>query len=142
MLQPTHAQTPTIQISVINESTVLTDADVAPVIAASVLRRECYNQVFNIGADTPCSVLELANEIARAFQVTPKVQHLQARNEVLHAYASHDKLRSCFRDLPAPTSLNAGVTKMASWVRKMGPRKPTEFSNIEIFDKLPPSWIK
>ena len=34
MPQPTHAQTPTIPISVINESTVLADADVAPVVAA------------------------------------------------------------------------------------------------------------
>jgi hypothetical protein len=34
MPQPTHVQTPTIQISVINESTVLADSDVAPVVAA------------------------------------------------------------------------------------------------------------
>jgi hypothetical protein len=34
MPQPTHAQTPTIQISVINESTVLADTDVVPVVAA------------------------------------------------------------------------------------------------------------
>jgi hypothetical protein len=34
MPQPTHAQTQTIQISVINESTVLADKDVAPVVAA------------------------------------------------------------------------------------------------------------
>src|SRR5580700_7345787 len=34
MPQPTHAQTPTIQISVINESTVLNDADIVPVVAA------------------------------------------------------------------------------------------------------------
>jgi len=34
MPQPTHAQTPTIQISVINESTVLADGDVIPVVAA------------------------------------------------------------------------------------------------------------
>jgi hypothetical protein len=34
MLQSTHAQTPTIQISVINESTVLTDAEVTPVVSA------------------------------------------------------------------------------------------------------------
>jgi hypothetical protein len=34
MPQPSHAQTPTIQISVINESTVLADADVVPVVAA------------------------------------------------------------------------------------------------------------
>src|SRR5277367_4820255 len=34
MPQPTHVQTPTIQISIINESTVLADSDVAPVVAA------------------------------------------------------------------------------------------------------------
>src|SRR5580692_9534483 len=34
MTQPTHVQTPTIQISVINESTILTDAEVVPVVAA------------------------------------------------------------------------------------------------------------
>ena len=34
MPQPTHAQTQTTQISVINESTVLADADVVPVVAA------------------------------------------------------------------------------------------------------------
>src|SRR5271155_5671574 len=34
MPQPTHAQTQTIQISVINESTVLADKDVVPVVAA------------------------------------------------------------------------------------------------------------
>jgi hypothetical protein len=34
MPQPTHVQTSTIQISVINESTVLADSDVAPVVAA------------------------------------------------------------------------------------------------------------
>jgi hypothetical protein len=34
MLQPTLAQTSTVQISVINESTVLADTDVAPVVAA------------------------------------------------------------------------------------------------------------
>ena len=34
MPQPTHAETPTIQVSIINESTVLADADVTPAVAA------------------------------------------------------------------------------------------------------------
>ena len=41
MPQPTHAQTQTIQISVINESTVLADADVVPVAAA--LQKQVIN---------------------------------------------------------------------------------------------------
>jgi UDP-glucose 4-epimerase len=39
--------------------------DVAPVIAASVVRPACYNQVFNVGADKPYSVLEVAQVVAR-----------------------------------------------------------------------------
>jgi hypothetical protein len=41
MPQTTHAQTPTIQISVINESTVLADTDVTPVVA--VLQKQVTN---------------------------------------------------------------------------------------------------
>jgi hypothetical protein len=41
MPQPTHAQVATIQISVINESTVLTDAEVTPVVA--VLQKQVTN---------------------------------------------------------------------------------------------------
>jgi UDP-glucose 4-epimerase len=117
-------------------------ADVAPVIASSPLHGSCYNQVFNIGADSPCTVLELAQELARAFNVQPVINHLPARNEVVHAYASHDKLRRFFPNLPAPTSLRDGVARMSAWVRSVGPQQPTEFSDIEILEKLPPSWRK
>jgi UDP-glucose 4-epimerase len=115
-------------------------ADVAPFIAESALRPECYNQVFNIGADIPCTVLELAHQLAMAFGVTANIEHLPARNEVVHAYASHDKLRRYFKNLREPTRLSVGIAKMAAWVRQMGPRQPTKFSNIEITEKLPPSW--
>jgi UDP-glucose 4-epimerase len=39
--------------------------DVAPVIAASIARPESYNQVFNVGADKPYSVNELATVVAK-----------------------------------------------------------------------------
>jgi hypothetical protein len=56
MLQPTHAQTPTIQISVINESTVLADADVVPVIAA--LQKQVTNDFRPVwGVDAQLSIL-------------------------------------------------------------------------------------
>jgi UDP-glucose 4-epimerase len=116
-------------------------SDVAPVIAASVLNEKCANQVFNIGADLPCTVLELAQEVSRAFGVAPEIRHLAARNEVVDAYASHEKLRNFFDGtLPAPTPLREGIAKMAAWVRQTGWRKPIEFSEIEITENLPPSW--
>jgi hypothetical protein len=56
MPQPTHAQTPTIQISVINESTVLADADVVPVVAA--LQKQVTNDFLPVwGADAELGIV-------------------------------------------------------------------------------------
>src|SRR5580693_6291606 len=56
MPQPTHAQTLTTQISVINESTVLADADVAPVVAA--LQKQVSNDFRPVwGTDAELSIL-------------------------------------------------------------------------------------
>ncbi len=56
MPQPTHAQTPTIQISVINESTVLANADVVPVVAA--LQKQVSNDFRPVwGTDAELSIV-------------------------------------------------------------------------------------
>ena len=114
--------------------------DVAPIIAQSPLEPKVYNEVFNIGSDIPISVLELANEVARAFNIEPSIQFLDAREEVLHAFSSHDKLRKYFPEAAKTTPLNVGIDKMAKWVKEKGPRQPVEFKNIEIRKKLPQSW--
>ncbi|GJM43022.1 MAG: UDP-glucose 4-epimerase [Ardenticatenaceae bacterium] len=113
--------------------------DVAPYIAKSVTMPQAYNQVFNIGADQPYTILELANAVAKAFGIPPQIQHLSARNEVVHAYANHDKAQ---RILGAETTvdLTSGLTEMANWVRQVGSRQVTLFNNIEISKNLPPSW--
>jgi UDP-glucose 4-epimerase len=116
--------------------------DVAPIIARAPLVPAAYGEVFNIGADRPCTVLELAHEIAHAFGTPPNLRHLDPRNEVVHAYSSHDKLRRAFPDLPAPIPLAEGVRRMAEWVKRSGPRPPVEFENIEVTRNLPPSWAK
>jgi UDP-glucose 4-epimerase len=115
--------------------------DVAPVIARSPEVKDAHQRIFNIGADHQCSVLDLAREVARAFDVEPKVVHLPARKEVLHAYASHDQLRRYFN--PPPTvSLTEGIRRMADWCRVVGPMQPVEFGEVEVAVNLPPSWVK
>ncbi|MBE0669376.1 MAG: NAD-dependent epimerase/dehydratase family protein [Anaerolineales bacterium] len=114
--------------------------DVAPVIARSPLNPSAYNEAFNIGADSPCTVLELAREVADAFGVAPQVVHLESRNEVIHAYATHEKLGSIFHDLTRPTSFRDGIRIMADWVKRAGSREPVVFDNVEVTDNLPPSW--
>jgi UDP-glucose 4-epimerase len=116
--------------------------DVAPVIARSPLVAKSHNQVFNIGADRPCTALELAHEVARAFGVEPRIVHLDPRNEVKHAYSSHEKVREVFPELPESTPLAEGIPPMAEWVKSVGARKPIEFDDIEVHRNLPPSWAK
>ena len=63
-------------------------SDVAPVIARSVEVPGAYNQIFNVGADTPYTVNELAETVALAMGIEPQIKHLPARNEVKYAYSS------------------------------------------------------
>jgi UDP-glucose 4-epimerase len=113
--------------------------DVAPVIARAPLVVAARQQIFNVGADKPYSVLELAEEVASAFGVAPSIAHLPARNEVVHAFASHEKARSVFSP-PDPVPLRDGIARMARWARARGSFTPVTFGDIEVARGLPPSW--
>jgi UDP-glucose 4-epimerase len=113
--------------------------DVAPVIARAPLVPAAAGGVFNIGADTPYTILELAEEIAAAFDRPCRLKHLPPRNEVVHAFSDHSKLHRVFNPPPA-VDLKTGIRRMAEWVKARGPATPVKFSDIEIRDKLPASW--
>ncbi|RYE56509.1 MAG: NAD-dependent epimerase/dehydratase family protein [Sphingobacteriales bacterium] len=113
--------------------------DVAIPITNSVNIPQAYNQVFNIGADKPYPVNELAQVVCDEFGVDPSISYLAARNEVLHAYSDHTKAHSVFGD-PTGINLRQGITRMAEWARRVGARQSQEFGNIEITEKLPEGW--
>jgi UDP-glucose 4-epimerase len=114
--------------------------DVAPVIAACIARPESYNQIFNVGADQPYSVNELAQIVAEAMGVAPQIQYLDARHEVVHAYCTHEKARAFFGDLIKNVPLKTGVARMAAWAKKVGARQGKPFARIEVRKNLPSSW--
>ena len=114
--------------------------DVAPVIAASIARPKSYNEIFNVGADKPYSVNELATVVAKTMGAQANIKHLEARNEVVHAYSAHEKVQKHFGDLIKNVSLEEGVAKMAAWAKKAGARQGKPFEGIEVRRNLPPSW--
>jgi UDP-glucose 4-epimerase len=114
--------------------------DVAPVIASVWNQPEVWNQVYNVGADTPYEVRHLAEVVSREFGVEPKIKFLDERKEVKHAYCSHDKVRKFFPKIGAPVSLEEGVRRMAVWARKAGSRTGERFENIEVPINMPPNW--
>jgi UDP-glucose 4-epimerase len=113
--------------------------DVAPMMAEAIDTPESWNETFNVGADQPYSLLELANAVAAAMDVAPRIQHLEPRHEVQHAHSSHAKARRVFGDR-AQTTLAAGLARMAAWVRTHGARRSAAFEGIEIARQLPPAW--
>ena len=113
--------------------------DVAIPITNAVNTPAAYNQVFNIGADKPYPVNELATVVCEEFGVEPNITYLSARNEVLHAYSDHTKAHKVFGD-PTGIDLKEGITRMAEWARRVGARQSQEFGNIEITEKLPDGW--
>jgi UDP-glucose 4-epimerase len=113
--------------------------DLAPQIARSVKVRKAYNEIINIGADKPYSVNELAYVVASAFGVTPSITYLAPRNEVQHAYSSHEKAKKIF-GRGSGVSLEKGVHRMAQWAMKVGARRSSPFKNIELRKNLPASW--
>ena len=115
-------------------------SDVAPVIARSIEKPEAYNQVFNVGAETPYTVNQLAETVARAMGVEPQIRHLPARNEVKYAYSSHEKAQKFFGAVQ-PVSLDEGVQKMATWVKDHGARKSQKFENVEVTKNFPVAWL-
>jgi UDP-glucose 4-epimerase len=115
-------------------------SDVAPIIACAVENPEAYNQIFNVGADTPYSVNELARTVALAMGVEPQIKHLPARNEVKYAYSSHVKVEKFF-GAPRLVSLEEGVSRMAAWVKDHGARKSQKFENVEVTKNFPVAWL-
>ncbi len=113
--------------------------DVAPILAASVNYPEARNQVFNIGADVPYTVNELARVVIEAMGVEQRVVHLDPRKEVKVAFSDHSKAAHVFGTRHS-VSLEDGIRAMAAWVKKHGARASSVFENIEVVKNMPPSW--
>lgn len=113
--------------------------DVAPLLAAAVDTPAAYNEIFNVGADTPYSVRELAVAVMEAMDIKGALRNLPARVETLHAYADHSKARDVFGPRK-PTPLQEGLAQMANWAKSVGARKSKPFAAIEIEKDLPEIW--
>ena len=113
--------------------------DVAPIIAGSVTVAEARNQVFNVGADLPYTVNELAAIVAGAMGKECRIKYLDPRNEVKVAFSDHHKAERVF-GTTEKVSLPNGIEAMAEWVRQHGARESNVFENIEIARNMPPSW--
>ena len=113
--------------------------DVAPLMAEAADLPAAWTQVFNVGADVPYSLNDLATLVAAAMGASAEVTHLAARHEVHHIHADHSEIRRVFGSRPA-MPLEDGLARTAAWVREHGARTSSRFEGIEISRKLPEGW--
>lgn len=116
--------------------------DIAPYIAQAPFVEAARNDIFNVGADQPYTINTLAEEVSGAMGNPGHAKrYLQARNEVMHAWADHSKVRAVF-GAGQHTTLREGLSRMAGWAKtvELPPLKP--FTAIEVRKNLPGSWEK
>ena len=116
-------------------------SDVAPVIAASVDFPGARNQVFNVGADVPYTVNDLAAMVAEAMDAPLNVVHLEPRSEVKVAFLEHTKAAKAFGVSPR-VRLREGIGAMARWAKTHGARESSVFEDIEVARNMPESWAR
>ncbi len=115
--------------------------DIAPLIARAPERPAARNGTFNVGADVPVTVNELADAVRRLMGVPDHpIEHLPARDEVKHAWSDHERARTLLGQ-GEPTPLETGLARMIAWARQVGARRSAPFTAIEIPRGLPPSWV-
>ena len=114
--------------------------DVAPLIAEAADNPAAYLKTFNLGSDDAYTLNQLAEIVQRAYGRNVGVVHLPARSEVKHVQCSHEMARRILGYQPR-VSLPDGVERMIAWAKQIGVRTPREFSEIEIWKNMPPSWV-
>jgi UDP-glucose 4-epimerase len=115
--------------------------DVAPIIASSVDVPGARNEVFNVGADVPYAVNDLARIVSEALEAECRVVHLDPRNEVRVAFSDHSKAERVFGQ-KGQTALPEGIRLMAEWAKAHGARASSIFEPIEVAKNMPASWAR
>ena len=125
--------------------------DVAgPVVEAPLVAR-ARNQVFNVGADDLHSTNEVARKIASTLEAAalepprpaprnPPHPHPHPPQPPLPPRCDHGKIHQIFT-LPASTSLEEGLQKMAMWMRRhpaAAPAPAVTLARVEIERDAPP----
>ena len=113
--------------------------DIADTIARASETPVAHGQIFNIGADQPTSVLELANILMEISGLDTGINHLPARMEVVDAFSSHEKLERVFGRLER-TPLLEGLQRTWEWAKGEKLKPYALDFDIEIERNMPPSW--
>lgn len=87
-------------------------------------------EVFNIGADSATTILDLAQMVvleASKHGIEAQIEFLEPRQEVKFAYCSHDKAKAKL-DFNDQTNLEALISELFDWAKHQKPKKVKNIS--------------
>jgi len=82
-------------------------------------------EIFNLGADKAYTINELAEVVGQAAwkrNYTPKIDHVEARHEVKHAYCDHAKAKNLL-NFSDDTNLEDLISEMFDWATQQPKRE-------------------
>lgn len=117
--------------------------DVAPHVARCVDMPETVNHVYNLGADSLCTVNSVSRFVENALETYCERVHLPERFEARSVRVDHAKADEIFGTGPGrQLAVASGVHRMCQWAKTQTLREPKPFTQIEIEKNLPEHWRK
>jgi UDP-glucose 4-epimerase len=113
---------------------------VADVIAASIDHPSAWNDVYNIGADEPMTIMDLAEMLEAITGRDPLRDHLPARPEAVHAHMKHEKVRAAFPNIRPTQSVREVLAQMFEEAASQALPEMQKGPAIEVTKNLPESW--
>lgn len=98
-------------------------------------------EIFNLGADRAYTINELAEVVGQTAwkrNLTPKIEHVEARHEVKHAYCDHAKAKNLL-DFSDDTDIDELITEMFDWAEKQ-PKREQKNMDYEVTKGIYDYW--
>lgn len=116
--------------------------DVTPAVANAGSYEKAQGQIINVGSGEIVTINEACEIVLKAMESDLRPVHVEERpGEVKHAYCTTEKAEKLL-DYRTKHKLKDGAKKMAEWVKKVGPQKPTYKVPMEITKKVPRVWLE
>lgn len=113
--------------------------DIIPPIILAATNPDANRETFNIGGDTPHTIMNIVDAMRVEFGGNLAVNMVGHRPEVHTAWCDHTKAKTVLGFNPQ-TSLTEGISRMAAWARTAD-IQPTEHPHPELTRNLPKHWM-
>ena len=114
--------------------------DVAPVMAEAIDATPAWDEMFNVGADQPYTLNELAAAVARAMGVEPRGRPPRRRATRCSTRIRRQSALTAAFGPRRQTPLDEGLRRWPTWARRTARRPSAPFEAIEVTKNLPAAW--